>query len=226
MTLPFACVSSMMYALRAVPWGSSRAAPAVVREALTVHAGQHDACLIVVDDGRLGPGVRRQRVPQPPRKASHATERNDMALFSHLLSRIWGQADPAAPTAASTGGEPTASPSAATPDATTPDAATPDAAPPAAPAAPAPPAAPVDVVAVLNGLAATHAERLDWHHSIVDLLKLVGLDSSLAARKELATDLGYTGELDGSATMNHWLHKAVMQKLADNGGKVPQELLD
>ena len=139
-----------------------------------------------------------------------------MALFSHLLSRIWGQADPAAPTAASTGGEPTASPSAATPDA----------APPAAPAAPAPPAAPVDVVAVLNGLAATHAERLDWHHSIVDLLKLVGLDSSLAARKELATDLGYTGELDGSATMNHWLHKAVMQKLADNGGKVPQELLD
>ena len=97
---------------------------------------------------------------------------------------------------------------------------------PPSPAAPAPPAAPVDVAAVLNGLAATHAERLDWQHSIVDLLKLVGLDSSLAARKELATDLDYTGELDGSAAMNLWLHKEVMKKLADNGGKVPQELLD
>jgi 3-oxoacyl-ACP reductase-like protein len=135
-----------------------------------------------------------------------------MALFSHLLSRIWGQAETAAPTAASTVEVPTATPAAA--------------APADAPAAPAAPAAPVDVAAVLNGLAATHAERLDWHHSIVDLLKLVGLDSSLAARKELATDLGYTGALDGSAAMNLWLHKEVMKKLADNGGKVPQELLD
>ena len=131
-----------------------------------------------------------------------------MALFSNLLSRIWGHADTAAPTAASTVEVPAATP--------TSDA-------PAAPAAPAPP---VDVAAVLNGLAATHAERLDWQHSIVDLLKLVGIDSSLAARKELATDLGYTGELDGSAAMNLWLHKEVMKKLAENGGKVPQELLD
>ena len=131
-----------------------------------------------------------------------------MALFSHLLSRIWGHADTAAPTAASTAGVPAATP--------TSDA-------PAAPPAPAPP---VDVAAVLNGLASTHAERLDWQHSIVDLLKLVGIDSSLAARKELATDLGYTGALDGSAAMNLWLHKAVMKKLAENGGKVPQELLD
>jgi hypothetical protein len=131
-----------------------------------------------------------------------------MALFSHLLSRIWGQAETATPPAASTEGASTATPTADTP------------------ATPTPPAAPVDVAAVLNGLAATQAERLDWHHSIVDLLKLVGLDSSLAARKELATDLGYTGALDGSAAMNLWLHKAVMKKLADNGGKVPQELLD
>ena len=134
-----------------------------------------------------------------------------MALFSHLLSRIWGHADTAAPTAASTAEVPAATPASD--------------APADAPAAPAAPAAPVDVAAVLNGLAATHAERLDWHHSIVDLLKLVGLDSSLAARKELATDLGYTGALDGSAAMNLWLHKEVMKKLADNGGKVPQELL-
>jgi 3-oxoacyl-ACP reductase-like protein len=143
-----------------------------------------------------------------------------MALFSNLLSRIWGHADTAAPTAASPGEAPAATPSAAVPD------AAPAAAPTAAPATPAPSAAPVDVAAVLNGLAATQAERLDWHHSIVDLLKLVGLDSSLAARKELATDLGYTGALDGSAAMNLWLHKAVMKKLAENGGKVPQELLD
>ena len=130
-----------------------------------------------------------------------------MGLFSDLLSRIWGHADTAAPAAAST-----SEVSADTPSSD-------------APAASATPAPPVDVAAVLNGLAATHAETLDWQHSIVDLLKLVGLDSSLAARKELATDLGYTGELDGSAAMNLWLHKAVMQKLADNGGKVPQELL-
>ena len=139
-----------------------------------------------------------------------------MALFSNLLSRIWGHADTAAPTAAST----------AEGLAATPAAAAPAAAPAAVPAAPAPPASPVDVAAVLNGLAATHAERLDWQHSLVDLLKLVGLDSSLAARKELATDLHYTGALDGSAAMNLWLHKEVMKKLADNGGKVPQELLD
>ena len=139
-----------------------------------------------------------------------------MALFSNLLSRIWGHADAATPPVASTGEEPAATPSSAAPDA----------APTAAPATPAPSAAPVDVAAVLNGLAATHAERLDWQHSIVDLLKLVGLDSSLAARKELAMDLHYTGELDGSAAMNLWLHKEVMKKLADNGGKVPQELLD
>jgi hypothetical protein len=142
-----------------------------------------------------------------------------MALFSNLLSRIWGHADTAAPTAASTGGEPAATPASAAPD------AAPAAAPPVTPVAPPPSTAPVDVAAVLNGLAATHAERLDWQHSIVDLLKLVGLDSSLADRKELATDLGYTGALDGSAAMNLWLHKTVMQKLAANGGKVPQELL-
>jgi len=130
-----------------------------------------------------------------------------MGLFSDLLSRIWGHADTAAPAAAST-----SEVSADTPSSD-------------APAASATPAPPVDVAAVLNGLAATHAETLDWQHSIVDLLKLIGMDSSLAARKELATDLNYTGELDGSAAMNIWLHKEVMKKLAENGGKVPQDLL-
>jgi hypothetical protein len=84
----------------------------------------------------------------------------------------------------------------------------------------------VDVAAILDGLAAKNPEKLDWKHSIVDLLKLLGLDSSLAERKELAADLKYTGDTNDSATMNMWLHKEVMRKLAENGGKVPADLLD
>ena len=81
------------------------------------------------------------------------------------------------------------------------------------------------MAAVLNGLAATHAERLDWQHSIVDLLKLVGLDSSLAARKELAAELSYAEDTSDSAKMNIWLHRQVMTKTAANGGKVPSDLI-
>ncbi len=85
----------------------------------------------------------------------------------------------------------------------------------------------VDVVAKLEGLAAASAEKLNWKVSIVDLLKLLKLDSSLAARKELATELGCPAEKMGdSAQMNIWLHKTVLQKLAQNGGNIPQELLD
>lgn len=83
----------------------------------------------------------------------------------------------------------------------------------------------VDVAAVLEKMAASHKEKLDWKHSIVDLMKLVGLDSSLSARKELAADLHYTGDTGDSAKMNIWLHKEVMRKLAENGGKVPADLL-
>ena len=95
----------------------------------------------------------------------------------------------------------------------------------AAPAAPKAPAGPVDVAAVLTTMAASHGEKLDWKHSIVDLMKLVGMDSSLSARKELAADLHYTGDTGDSAKMNMWLHKEVMKKLAENGGKVPADLL-
>jgi len=85
----------------------------------------------------------------------------------------------------------------------------------------------VDVVAHLEAAAATHAEKLNWKVSIVDLLKLLGLDSSLAARKELATELGCPADKMGdSAQMNMWLHKTVLQKLAANGGNIPKELLD
>lgn len=83
----------------------------------------------------------------------------------------------------------------------------------------------VDVAAILDGMAAKNSEKLDWRHSIVDLMKLIGMDSSLAERKELAADLNYSGDTNDSATMNMWLHKEVMRKLAENGGRVPADLL-
>lgn len=84
----------------------------------------------------------------------------------------------------------------------------------------------VDVSAVLDGLAKKNPEKLDWKKSIVDLMKLVGMDSSLSARKELAKELNYPGDTGDSAKMNVWLHKEVLRQLAANGGKVPAELLD
>jgi hypothetical protein len=95
--------------------------------------------------------------------------------------------------------------------------------------APAPPPAisVVDVVAQLEGLAAKNPQKLNWKVSIVDLLKLLDINSSFAARKELATELGCPAELMGdSAKMNMWLHKTVLNKIAENGGNVPKELLD
>jgi len=84
----------------------------------------------------------------------------------------------------------------------------------------------VDVEAVLSGLAAASSQKLNWRTSIVDLMKLVGMESSLAERRELATELGFTGDKNDTATMNIWLHKQVLKKLAENGGKVPANLLD
>ncbi len=90
------------------------------------------------------------------------------------------------------------------------------------------PAAPVvefDVAGYLNGLAGQSKEKLEWTVSIVDLLKLVGMDSSLAARKELAKELGYGEDMADSAKMNIWLHKQVMQQIAQHGGKLPDTLV-
>ena len=107
------------------------------------------------------------------------------------------------------------------------------AAPGAAPAAPSTPtsAAPgtpaaqtVDVAAIVDKAAAATGEKLDWRTSIVDLMKALGLDSSLAARKELAKELHYTGDTNNTATMNVWLHQQVMAKLAANGGKLPADI--
>jgi Domain of unknown function (DUF3597) len=95
-------------------------------------------------------------------------------------------------------------------------------------AAPAPAAAPepVDIEAILTAAAASVDYETNWRTSIVDLMKLCGLDSSLGNRKELATELGYTGDMSDSASMNIWLHRQVMNQLAANGGRVPADLKD
>ena len=138
-----------------------------------------------------------------------------MSIFGKIKDAIFGKKAQA---------EPAASPSPAKP------AAVPGASAQPAPA-PAPAAQPaaqqqVDVEAILEDLSAKSGQKLNWRTSIVDLMKLLGMESSLAERKELAQELGYTGPLDGSAEMNIWLHKRVLRELAANGGKVPQSLLD
>jgi 3-oxoacyl-ACP reductase-like protein len=132
-----------------------------------------------------------------------------MGIFSNIMDKIFHHKPKAAPAPA-----PTAAP------------AQPQAAPTAVAVAPAPPPQVIDVTASLDDLAANAGQKLDWRHSIVDLMKLVGLESSLAERKELADELGYTGDKTDSATMNIWLHKQVIKKLSENGGKVPAELLN
>jgi|SRR5690606_26819448 len=138
-----------------------------------------------------------------------------MGIFDKIKNAIWGEAQAATPateTATSAAPTPTASPSAGAPASS-------------APASSAPAAAgTVDVGAILDAAVAKSGQKLNWKTSIVDLMKALGLDSSLEHRKELAKELGYTGDTGDSATMNMWLHKQVIQKLKDNGGKVPAGL--
>jgi hypothetical protein len=84
----------------------------------------------------------------------------------------------------------------------------------------------VDIEQVLDGMAANNSQKLNWRTSIVDLMKLVGMDSTLQERKELADELGYSGDKSDTAAMNMWLHKQVMKKMQENGGKVPASLMD
>ena len=161
-----------------------------------------------------------------------------MGMFANLMSKVFAHSStpgtPAAPAA------PAAPPGTAAPSVAAASGAAVPSAPvqpagarspgTAAPSAGTPPLsaavpAVVDVTAIFDGLAAKNPEKLDWKKSIVDLLKLVGMDSSLAARKELAAELHYSGDKNDSAAMNIWLHKEVIKKIAENGGKVPQELL-
>jgi len=154
-----------------------------------------------------------------------------MGFLDDIKNKIFGhRGDAVVQTASATEQKP--APSAApTPTAAKPaapqaaPAPTPAPAPKPAPAAPSAPATPVDVAAILDKAAAASGQKLDWRKSIVDLMKALGIDSSLTARKELAKELGYTGDTSDSAAMNIWLHKQVIQKLKDNGGKVPADLL-
>lgn len=138
-----------------------------------------------------------------------------MGFFSKILGKLGIGSDSAAATPATTAAATTAAPAGTG----------------TAPAAAAPPSskpvALVDIVAQLEQRAAANTQKLNWRTSIVDLLKLLDIDSSLAARKELATELGCPAELmEDSAQMNMWLHKSVLAHIAANGGNVPQDLLD
>jgi hypothetical protein len=145
-----------------------------------------------------------------------------MSIFGNIMSSIFGHANaqPAQPSSATPGKTSGPTPSSAKPSGPAPTSGS-SAKTAAAPAAAR---AQVDVAAVLTELAGKNKEKLDWRNSIVDLMKLLKLDSGLSARKELAKDLHYTGDTRDSAAMNIWLHKQVMIKLAENGGKVPDSL--
>ena len=128
-----------------------------------------------------------------------------MSVLGTILSKIFGHGDKQATPATAT-------------SASAPASATPAAAPTAT-------MAPVDVEKVLEDRARKNPQQLNWRTSIVDLMKLLGMESSLAERRELAAELGYNGDTGDTAAMNIWLHQQVMKKLAENGGKVPAELL-
>ena len=129
-----------------------------------------------------------------------------MSIFGKIMSAILGTSASATP----------ASGGAAAPSGTSSSGG--------ASAAPAAPARTVDVAPILDKAVAAKKEKLEWRTSIVDLMKALDIDSSLSARKELAHELGYTGDTNDSASMNIWLHKQVMAKLAANNGKLPSDV--
>lgn len=141
-----------------------------------------------------------------------------MGIFDRIKDAIFGRANAAEqPANAPLIAQPQEAPAVSTSAISTPSAA---------PAAPTPAPAAIDIEAVMEQAVASKGQKLNWRTSIVDLMKALDLDSSLAARKELAKELNYTGDTNDSATMNIWLHKALMKKLAENGGKVPAYLQD
>ena len=130
-----------------------------------------------------------------------------MSIFGKIMSAIFGHAAGATPAGGSAASAGAAAGGAASSAASS-----------------AAPAQTVDVAPILDKAVAAHKEKLEWRTSIVDLMKALDIDSSLASRKELAKELGYTGDTNDSASMNVWLHKQVMAKLAANGGKLPPEI--
>jgi Domain of unknown function (DUF3597) len=129
-----------------------------------------------------------------------------MSIFGKIMSAIFGTKADAAPAGA---GAPAGGGAAAGTGSSAGSAA---------------PAATVDVAPILDKAVAAKGEKREWRTSIVDLMKALDIDSSFTARKELAKELGYTGDSNDSASMNIWLHKQVMTKLAANGGKLPPEI--
>jgi hypothetical protein len=135
-----------------------------------------------------------------------------MSIFGKIMSGVFGHSASAPPSGgagapaggASGGGAPAGSSASAAPAAAPPQS--------------------IDVAPILDKAVAAKHEKLEWRTSIVDLMKALDIDSSLAARKELAKELGYTGDTNNSASMNVWLHKQVMAKLAAHGGKLPPEI--
>src|SRR5688572_26046376 len=134
--------------------------------------------------------------------------RKDMGIFDSIRDTIFGKANaaPVPPTTRTSTTAPQPPPSAGTKTAPSPQT--------------------VDVSAVLEKAVAAKKRKLNWRTSIVDLMKALDLDSGIGARKKLAAELNYPGDTKDSAKMNVWLHKALMKKLAENGGKVPTDLLD
>jgi hypothetical protein len=153
-----------------------------------------------------------------------------MSIFGNIMSSIFGHAQAqtpqAAPSSAQAAPSEAGKTSAPAPSASSAPAATPAPTSTSTSGSPKSAAAPavVDVEAVLTQLASQNREKLDWRSSIVDLMKLLNLDSGISARKELANELSYSGDMNDPAKMNVWLHKQVMVKLAENGGKVPDSL--
>jgi len=130
-----------------------------------------------------------------------------MSIFGKIMGAIFGSSASAAPAGGTATGTAPAGSASSSPA-----------------AAPAASGATVDVAPILDKAVAAKGEKLEWRTSIVDLMKALDIDSSLSARKELAKELGYTGDTNDSASMNIWLHKQVMTKLAANGGKLPPEI--
>lgn len=146
-----------------------------------------------------------------------------MGIFSSIKEKLFGKAeDKPAETITAEAVKPATADVSATPAAGSETVAKTTGSQPAA----ATPSQPVDVAAILDAAVAKNGQKLDWRRSIVDMMKALGMDASLAERKELADELGYTGDKSDSASMNIWLHKALLKALADNGGKVPADLLD
>jgi hypothetical protein len=139
-----------------------------------------------------------------------------MSIFGKIMGAIFGSHASATPASGGAAAGGSASASGAS---TASSSAGPSASASTASAAPT-----VDVAAIVDKAAAATGEKLEWRTSIVDLMKALNIDSSLTARKELAKELGYTGDTNDSASMNIWLHKQVMAKLAANGGKLPPEI--